>query len=379
LDALIERDATTSQDPALSSTRARLKILFAVASWGLGHATRDLPVIQRMLECGHQVTVVSNDRALDLLRQELGSRCTFLEWPDLPVLVSKSAPLNYARFTFNLPLACRAILAEYRAVQSLLNWRKFDRIISDNRFGVRSSTVTSFHLTHGLRFIAPRRNPVLELFMEYIYHRCYGGDARFVVPDFAQDGLSGDLSHNLRFIGSERIDYVGILGGIRRLDLPRDIDCYVSISGPEPQRTILEGIILEQVGDVRGRVVVSLGKPEEAGRTWTHGRAMIHAYVNRYQQQVLMNRAHLIVSRSGYTTMMELAELGCRALLIPTPGQTEQEYLADRHLRAGNYYAVTQDRLDLPRDIAIAAEYPGYRPAHRTDESIRRLMELVAG
>lgn len=377
MDALIERDVATTDHLADSSTRARLKILFAIASWGLGHATRDLPLIHRLLESGHQVTIVSGDRALALLRQELGARCTFLEWPDLPVLVSKSAPLNYARFTLSLPFALRAILAEYRAVQSLLNWRKFDRIISDNRFGVRSAEVTSFHLGHGLRFIAPRRIPGFEPLMEYVYHCCYGRAARFVVPDFADDSLSGDLSHHLRFIRPERVDYVGILSGIRRVDLPRDLDCYVSISGPEPQRTILEGIILEQVGDVPGRVVVSLGKPEEAGRCWTKGRATIHAYVNRHQQQVLMNRARLVVSRSGYTTMMELAELGRQALLIPTPGQTEQQYLADLHLRQGNFYSVPQARLDLPRDLAIAAGYPGYRPAHRTETSIQRFMELI--
>src|SRR5207253_8809011 len=172
------------------------------------------------------------------------------------------------------------------------------------------------------------------------------------------DSLSGELSHGLRFVRPNRISYVGILSGLKRVELTEDVDCYVSISGPEPQRTILEDIILRQVYDVPGRVVVSLGKPEEAGRTWTHGRATVHSYVSRYQQQELMNRAHVVVSRSGYTTMMEIAELGKRALLIPTPGQTEQEYLAGLHSRLGNYYSVTQDRLDLPRDLEIATRYP---------------------
>lgn len=379
MDALIERDVTMRTHPAESPVRAKLKILFAVASWGLGHATRDLPLINRLLESGHQVTIVSSDRALALLKQELGSRCTFLEWPDLPVLVSKSAPLNYARFTLNLPVAFRAIVAEHRAVQSLLRAHAFDRIISDTRFGVRSSTVTSFQLAHGLRFIAPKRNPAIEFVMEYLYHRGYGRATRFIVPDFPVHSLSGELAHDLRFIHPERIDYVGILSGVRRVDLPRDIDCYVSISGPEPQRSILEEIILEQVGDLRERVVVSLGKPEEAGLCWTRGRATVYAYVNRQQQQALMNRAHLVVSRSGYTTMMELAELGRQALLIPTPGQLEQEYLADLHLRQGNFYSVTQKALDLPRDIAIASRYPGYCPAHRTEKSVEQVMRIVGG
>src|SRR5262249_37789304 len=152
-------------------------------------------------------------------------------------------------------------------VENLLQWHHFDRIVSDSRFGVRSPNVASFQVAHGLRFIAPRRNPAIELVMDYIYYRCFGRRTRFVVPDFAADSLSGELSHNLRFVRPDCISYVGILSGIRRLDVEEDIDCYVSISGPEPQRTILEDIILRQVYDVPGRVVISLGKPEEAGRT----------------------------------------------------------------------------------------------------------------
>lgn len=378
MDALVEGRSSPSRSPS-GRSGAHLKILFAVASWGLGHATRDLPLINRLLDYGHDVTIVSSSRALALLKQELGRRCTFLEWPDLPLSLAKSTPVFYAKFTLSLPLAWRAIIAENRALQRLLHGRHFDRIISDSRFGIRSRRVASFQLTHGLRLIAPNRNALLEIIMEYVYYRCYGEVKRFVVPDFATRGLSGDLSHNPRFVPPARIEYIGILSGVRRQDLPQDIDCYVSISGPEPQRSILERIILGQVYDVPGRVVVSLGKPEEEQRSWIRGNVTVHSYVNRCQQSELLNRARLVVSRSGYTTMMELAELGKRALLIPTPGQTEQEYLADLHLRLGNYYAVPQKQLDLPRDIEIARGYPGYTPEHTTEVSIERFIDLVTG
>jgi hypothetical protein len=356
----------------------RLRFLFAVASWGLGHATRDLPLINRLLACGHHVTVVSTDRALALLKRELGSRCAFLEWPDLPLTLARSAPLFYAKFTLSLPLALRAIVSEHRALEELLSTRPFDRVISDSRFGIRTDRVPSYQVSHGLRFIAPRRTRVVEIGMEYIYYRCFGRQARFVVPDFASDSLSGELSHNLRFVNSQKVSYVGILSGISRLETAQDIDCYVSISGPEPQRTILQEIVLRQVNDIPGRVVVSLGKPEDVGQSWTHGSVQVFNYVSRGEQQTLMNRSRLIVSRSGYTTMMELAELGKKALLIPTPGQTEQEYLALLHKRSGNFHAVEQAKLDLPRDIEVARGFPGYNPVHRTADSIARFMELVA-
>jgi UDP:flavonoid glycosyltransferase YjiC (YdhE family) len=215
--------------------------------------------------------------------------------------------------------------------------------------------------------------------MEYVFWRCYGRVTRFIVPDFASHGLSGELSHDLRFIPPEQMSFIGILSGVRRRQLPEDIDCYVSISGPEPQRTILERIILEQVYDLHGRVVVSLGKPDEAVRSYRRRNVTVYSYVNRRQQEDLMNRARLVISRSGYSTIMELAELGKRALLIPTPGQTEQEYLADLHLRLGNFYSVSQKHLNLPRDVEIAHDYPGYKPAHFTDQSIEKFMQLVAG
>ena len=378
LDVPTQDFRANAASPSRRYAGPSLKILFAVASWGLGHATRDLPLIHRLLDDGHTITVVSSDRALGLLKQELGQRCEFLEWPDMPLTLAKSAPLSYAKFTLSLPLALRAIIAEHVALDRLLRRHQFDRVISDNRFGIRTSKVTSFQLAHGLRFIAPRRTAIVELFMEYIYYRCFGPVTQLVVPDFADDGLSGELSHNLRLLESHRINYVGILSGIRRLEVEEDLDCYVSISGPEPQRSIFEDITLRQVYDIPGRVVVSLGKPEEAGRSWNNGRATIYAYVNRHQQQMLMNRARMVVSRSGYTTMMELAELGKPALYIPTPGQTEQEYLASYHRQLGSYYSVPQARLDLPRDLAIARAYRGYQPAHRTEVSIERFVDLVA-
>ena len=283
----------------------------------------------------------------------------------------------YAKFTLSLPLAWRAIVAENRALEHLLRGRRFDRIVSDSRFGIRSHRVASYQLTHGLRFIAPHRNPLLEVSMEYIYRRCYGRVSRFVVPDFESDSLSGDLSHNPRFVRSDHVEYIGILSSVRRRPVPEDLDCYVSISGPEPQRSILEEIVLRQVYDVPGRVVVSLGKPDEEQRTWTRGNVTVYSYVNRCQQTDLMNRARLVVSRSGYTTMMELAELGKPALLIPTPGQTEQEYLAEYHSRRGSFHSVPQSRVDLPRDVAVARRFPGYVPAHTTEKSIARFMEII--
>lgn len=372
---------TTETRPLATPTiwiKQRMKVLFAVGSWGLGHATRDLPLINRLLESGCELTVVSTDRALSLLRKELGPRCEFFDWPDVPKPLARTAKLFYTKFALSVPLVFRTILSEHRTLQNLLRRRRFDRIISDNRFGIHSRRIDSYQIAHGLRAIAPRRNRQLELALEYFCYSWLRPARRVIVPDYLHDGLSGDLSHNLTFFEPERLEYIGILASVRRRPVEPDVDLFVTISGPEPQRAILEEIVLGQVDALPGKVVVALGKPEEPLRTWQHDGAQVYSYLDRRQQENLMNRSRLIVSRSGYTTLMELVELNRQALLIPTPGQTEQEYLGWLHNSRGTYLSVTQQRLDLRRDVERAGSFRGYEAPHLTDESVERFVRLIS-
>jgi len=358
-------------------TKRAMKVLFAVGSWGLGHATRDLPLITRLLETGCEVAVVSTDRALSLLRRELGPHCEFFDWPDVPKPLARTARVFYTKMALSVPLVFRSILSEQRALQDLLRSRRFDRIISDNRFGVQSRRVDSYQIVHGLRAIAPRRNRQLELAVEYFSYSMLRRAKRIIVPDYEGEGLSGELSHGLSFFEPDRLEYIGILASVRRRSVPVDVDYFVTISGPEPQRTILEELVLSQVDDLPGRVVVALGKPEEPFRLRKCGRAQVFSYLDRRQQENMMNRSRLIVSRSGYTTLMELVELGAQALLIPTPGQTEQEYLSWLHNSRGTYLSVQQHRLQLGRDVERARRFRGFNAPHLTDESVERFMRLM--
>ncbi len=361
-----------------SNELANMRILFAVGSWGLGHATRDLPLIERLLSEGSKVTVVSTDRALTLLKRELGTRCEFMEWPDLPKSLASSAPLSYAKFTLSLPLAYRAIIAENYQVRGLLRYRRFDRIVSDNRYGIYSKHVDSFQLVHGLRFIAPKRYRWLEIMFEFLNWRLFGPVKKFLVPDFENNSLAGDLSHGMRFFDPTRVEYLGILSGLRRMDVPKDVDYFITVSGPEPQRTVMERLVLQQATELSGRVVIALGKPESSEALERRGNIEVHHFLNRRRQQELMNRAKMVICRSGYTTLMELAELGKLAMLVPTPGQTEQEYLARYHHFGGRFYSVTQQNMNLKADVDLATRYPGYNPTHNTEESVARFIEAIS-
>jgi UDP-N-acetylglucosamine transferase subunit ALG13 len=173
---------------------------------------------------------------------------------------------------------------------------------------------------------------------------------------------------------SPRVYYAGVLSSVAPMDVPQDVDVFVSISGPEPQRTQLEEIILGQIESVPGeRIVVTLGKPEAAETRRIGDRITVHGFLDRAGQQEMLNRARMVICRSGYTTVMELAELGRKALFIPTPGQTEQEYLGRLYEAQGTFHSVSQYEVDLPRDLQKAATMAGPPAAGHTRQNVERL------
>ena len=356
-----------------------MKVLFAVHDWGLGHATRDLPLIRALLDEGHAVRVVSNGRALKLLRSELGDACAFTQLGDIPKPLGRRPFWFYVRMSLAMPAVFWTFRKERRFVRAAVAAEGFDRIVSDSRYGICSPTVPSYYLVHSLRQIIPGRPRRLEKLVEYSQKRLLAGARTLLIPDDAEGGLAGDLCHYLACSWTDRIEYIGIVASVRRLDVPQDVDTFVSVSGAEPQRTFFEQLVLEQAGQLPGRVVVALGRPERAGEVSSDGRVEVHAYMNRAEQERMMNRAKLVVTRSGYTTLMELAQLRRRALLVPTRGQSEQEYLAARLEGLGQMHAVPQGELRLVRDVARAAEYPGLPGRHDTASSVGRFLRVVAG
>lgn len=390
---------------------SRLKILFAVHDWGLGHATRDLVLIKALLTAGHCVTVLSAGRALQLLREELKRFSTrdnptvarhydFIELQDIPKPLSRRAAWFYIKMSLSLPAVFQTFRREQRLVEQLSQERGFDRIISDSRYGVSSSHIPSYYLVHSLRQIIPGRPRHLENMVEFSQKRLLSKAHKILIPDEMDNGLAGELCHDIA-CDWRNLEYIGILSSVTRTVAQPDIDYFISVSGAEPQRSIFETIVLQQVAELKGRVVVALGKPglrlpHQAGgvsddkirnshnNTYhnshsilDNGRIEIHQYMNRAQQQEMMNRAHMVISRSGYTTLMELAELGKKALLIPTVGQSEQEYLADYHERLGHMHTVRQSRLSLAKDAAVAAYYQGLPPIRPTQDSVSRFLSAV--
>lgn len=350
-----------------------MRMLFGVCSWGLGHATRTLPIIRKTVEEGHEVTVVSSGRALDVLRQELGDGVEFASIEDYrPPGTSNPSFLALATI-LRFPVYVTAMFYEHDFVRRFVADRPVDVIFSDNRFGFYSRDVPSFFMGHQLRILNPLGNRILEngseVYNKYFLDR-YAG---VLVPDFKDDGLSGRLAHGLSVLDERRLNYIGVLSEFKRRPSIEDVDVFVSISGPEPQRSSFERLALNQMDGFAGSVVVSQGKPEGSRRSGS----ILKPYLSRQEREDLLNRSKIVLARSGYSTIMDLIALEKRGFLIPTPGQLEQEYLARLHAERKTFYVVQEKELDLQHQLgdALALGAPASRGS--PEQTVERALDII--
>lgn len=358
------------------------KIIYAICAWGLGHSTRSLPIIRKLAAENHEVLVISTGRSLDLIRGEMGDACEYTDIPDYPAPKKADKVGVLVEGVAYIPLYINTIRHEMRALEKILARQKFDIIVSDNRYGMYSKEIPSFLITHQLRIMNPFRLKFLERGTE-TYNRFFLKDGRrraVMVPDYRDDSLSGDLSHSLAKIDESKLDYVGPLPAFRKLPgVNEDIDVFFSVSGPEPHRTSLEKKILEQVDNVKGKIVLTLGKTESRQKRDIEGLGNVEVYnsLSGADRESMLNRSKLVVSRSGYSTLMDVAALGKKALFIPTPNQPEQEYLGAYHRERGNFHSVAQDGLDLAKDISAAMKLPGYRKEMDINKTVENVMRVI--
>ncbi len=353
-----------------------MRLVFGICSWGLGHATRTLPIVRRFVKEGDDVIIVSHGRALELLKSELGENASYVELEDYQPPRTLNPRVLALNTFLNAPQYIASMDREHRFVRRLLLKEKIDIIFSDNRFGFYALDVPSFYMTHQLRLMNPLRLKSLESGSErfnlWFLNRFKG----ILIPDYRENGLSGRLSHGLSVIDEDDLSYIGPLSDFKYKDVEQDIDLLVSISGFEPHRTAFEKIVLEKLPVLEGRTVVSLGRPAE---TVVKDNVTVQGLVPREEQEALLNRARLVVARSGYSTVMDLHALGKKGILVPTPGQTEQEYLASYHMAMGNFFCVHQDQLDIKtqsRDTLLR-KYPVGQ--HPTDKSVENAVGLMTG
>lgn len=346
-----------------------MRILFGVFDWGLGHATRDIPLIEELLR-KNKVDVISTGRALKLLKSRFGKKCRYFDVRSVHFPYPKGS-LFVAKFILHLPKMLLKLAKARKISKRIINKGKYDKIISDCRYDVYDKLENSFLINHQLKF----KTPVFKFIAMFLLSRVMAKYGKMIVPDFPERNLTKDLTENKLYRG--KVEYIGILSQLNKRNVKEDIDYFISVSGPEPQRTIFERKIFEQINSFKGRIVITCGKPE-CSLIKKKNNVKYYDFLSQKKQEEIMNRAKFIISRPGYTTVMELIELEKKnVLFVPTPGMTEQEYIADLYEKSRYFYHVSQDKMNLGKDIKVKKGFNGYTPLWKTKESIKRFMENI--
>lgn len=317
-----------------------MKILIAALNWGLGHATRCIPLVRKYLSQGDEVVLGGDGESLLLLRRYFSS-LRVIDLPSLELRYDENPqqPLFYWRA---IPALIRFTIADHYYLRQILAREHFDLVVSDNRFGLFSKDVRSIYITHQLYPILPKRlaffQPVVRALHALIFKRYH----EVWVPDYPalQASLAGDLSHGGRY--DKCVKYVGPLSRFM-FSFPEEISkgclremeysVVVLLSGLEPQRTLFEREILDRFADSSEKVLLVRGKISAPRTELQRDNITIIPSISDDELVVAMQKANQIIVRSGYTTIMDLHVLGVldKAEFHPTPGQSEQEYLNTYH------------------------------------------------
>lgn len=318
-----------------------MKIFFPVLNWGLGHASRSLPLIRTYLKDGHEVIVASDGEALSMLRKELPDQ-KVLQLPGYGIhYSSKYMPFNMLRYG---PGMLRTMKTENELTAAIAKREKLDCIISDNRYGCYHPEVPSALITHQLQVFTGQK--LLDI---YIRRQIRGWCRKFSeiwIPDqIPPENITGDLSG----VDTSPVPkyYLGIISELKSKPTKNQYDAVAVISGPEPQRSHFEEIVINQLSSIPGEYAVVCGQPGTSDTIRAEKNITIIPYLTRAQLSGLLDKTEVVISRSGYTTLMDLARTGHKAILCPTPGQYEQIYLADRLATFGQCIYKRQENIDL--------------------------------
>ncbi len=300
------------------------RVLVAPLDWGLGHATRCVPIIAQLLASGFEVIIAAEKVGQALLKKEFPD-LLFVELKGYNIAYSKSKVGFLFKMLKQIPAIKAAIAYENKWLTNAIKDFKIDIVISDNRFGLHNKNATCIFITHQL--LIKTGNFFADKFLQLLNYAYINKFNQCWVPDMPSNtNLAGILSHPKK-LPKTTLTYIGALSRFKKKEQPKEIDLLVILSGPEPQRTMLENILLKQMKLLKLQMVLVRGLPMERNNLAIKD-IIIHNHLPASALNKLITSAKLIVARSGYTTVMDLAALQQQVIFIPTPGQTEQEYLA---------------------------------------------------
>lgn len=323
-------------------------VIYGVLNWGLGHATRSSVIIRKLEQQGFRPIVASDGAAGEWLQEE---------FPHLEYRMLQAYNIHYSRrnlqwprLLWQIPKMAKAAHKEHEILQIWADELKPVGIISDNRLGFHHPEVPSVYISHQLR-------PRMAMFSgaaAWAHRQYFKKFHEIWVPDDQDIKASGQLSKN----GKAR--KIGLLSSLKPEESTAS-KIVILLSGPEPQRSILERKIFEQAEDLPEDTILIRGTNEPCPERYRR-RIKIYDRLNSLDVSRILAEAELLISRSGYSSIMDYYKLGKKAILIPTPGQSEQEYLARLHAASPYFLTVNQKNLKLAEQLVQASKLKSPQP-----------------
>lgn len=348
------------------------RVLVAPLDWGLGHATRCIPIIRLLLARQCTVLLAGSGSALALLQEE---------FPELPSFILPAYNPTYPRkgsmvwkMARQLPHFITTIRREHNVLEALVREQAIDLVIADNRYGCWSEAVPCIFITHQSNILMPQRFGWLSPLVRRVNIRSMRRFSRCWIPDVpGNHSLAGRL---ISFGNAPQALDVAYIGAISRFVPPEHpvpvlYDIVAICSGPEPQRSELEALLLRQLIASAFRFVLIRGvvTTVRAHQPVASGRGEVIDFLPAKDLQRYIAQGGIIVARSGYSTVMDMAALGSKVIFVPTPGQTEQEYLAVRLKEQGIAFFMHQHNFALVAAYSASKHYTGFK-AGATDNSL---------
>lgn len=354
------------------NTLQRPVILFSPLDWGLGHATRCIPLIHELRSRGCEVIIGTAKNTLSLLKQEFPD-VTFVHLPGYDIRYSRSKLLLIPALLFQIPRVLLRMRSEKKLLHRYLKQYNISLVISDNRFGLRSSRVTSVYITHQLNILTPFH--LISKIATAVHQRYIKRFDLCWVPDFEKHRLAGKMSSskNTTF----PIQYLGPLSRFQKTANSSKYRVCIIISGPEPQRSIFERIVLNQISSIKEPAVLIRGLPGKQQKpAMAFENLQVYNHLPAAQLNIVLEQSDFIISRSGYTTVMDMIHLQKRALFVPTPGQYEQEYLASTLYEKRYFLFQKQSRFSLKQAI-FALENFEFLPLPQPEAKYKKVIEML--
>lgn len=313
------------------------KIFIAALDWGLGHCGRMIPIIQKLLNQKNEIIFGCTPVQKEFFSQE-NLPITIIDFPgyefDIP---TKNWEWNFLK---QLPKLNRTLKKEQQLLNEIIENSKIDIVISDHRYGLFSSKAHSIFVTHQMTLPATSGKQLINK----IHHKKMMAFDDIWTIDENDNSLAGELSHP---IPNMENNYIGSLS---RCSIEQQVIKYKAIciiSGPNPHKSIFLDLMQDVLSQTNSKVVILSANPEENTDIYLDNIHLL-SHVNSSKLNELINQSEWVISRSGFTTVMDILKLKKKAILIPTPGQGEQEYLGQFHAnRSKNIHCISQDTLNL--------------------------------